>query len=62
MNRVLIKARFFILSILTELEACDKSAKVIIEELRKVLNKLADDQKKVVMVYFMGYTKMVCFP
>lgn len=42
-----------------ELEACDKPAKVIIEELRKAINKLADDQKRVVMVYFMGYTKMI---
>lgn len=46
---------------LTELEACDKPAKFIIEELRKTINRLADDQKRVVMVYFMGYTKMVCF-
>lgn len=42
-----------------ELEACDKPAKDIMEGLRKVLNKLAGDQKRVVMVYFMGYTKMI---
>lgn len=42
-----------------ELEACDKPAKFIIEELRKTIDRLADDQKRVVMVYFMGYTKMI---
>ena len=66
LNQVSIKAHFFIHFTLTELEACDKPAKDIMEGLRKVLNKLAGDQKRVVMVYFMGYTKMVssslCFP
>jgi len=56
----LAESDVFVLSILTELEACDKPAKLIIEELRKTINRLADDQKRVVMVYFMGYTKMVC--
>ena len=49
---------FFVYS--TE-EFCDKSAKVIMDGLRNALNKLADDKKRVVMVYFMGYTRMVRF-
>lgn len=43
----------------TDLEVCDKPAKFIKEELGRALNKLAGDKKKVVLVYFMGYTKTV---
>lgn len=43
----------------TELEVCNKTAKVIKDELQRTLNKLADDRKKSLLVYFMGYTKTV---
>lgn len=38
---------------------CDKFAKVVKENLRKTLTKLADGEKKEVMLYFMGHTKMI---
>ena len=42
-------------------EICNKTAKGIIDELGQTLNRLsADKKKKVVMVYFMGCTQMVC--
>jgi len=41
-------------------EICDKSAKDIKDDLRKILNRLANKKQTLVMVHFMGYTKMVC--
>lgn len=38
---------------------CDKPAKFVKENLRRTLTKLADGEKKEVMLYFMGHTKMV---
>ncbi|XP_022792922.1 uncharacterized protein LOC111331953 [Stylophora pistillata] len=40
-------------------DICDKSAEFVKESLRKTLTKLADGVKKVVMLYFMGHTKMI---
>jgi len=40
-------------------EICDKSAKDIKDDLRKILNRLANKKQTLVMVHFMGYTKMI---
>lgn len=50
------KGFFFSISIE---DFCDKFAKVVKENLRKTLTKLADGEKKEVMLYFIGHTKMV---
>ena len=57
MKRVMLCS--FLCMYSTELEVCDKSAKVIKDELERILNKLADDRKKALLVCFMGYTKTV---
>lgn len=40
-------------------DICGKPAEFVKESLRKILTKLADGVKKVVMLYFMGHTKMI---
>lgn len=55
MLRILIQVLIFA----TE-EICDKSAKDIKDDLRKILKRLANEKQTLVMVHFMGYTKMVC--
>ena len=51
---------FFFFCHITTTEICNKTGKEITNELREYLNKLSKDKKdRVVMVYFMGYTRMV---